>query len=68
MKIAILGWGSLIWNPENLNYYTEFGWSKNEPKLPIEFLRISNNGRLTLVITESGYNTLGMNIFLDIDR
>lgn len=54
MKIAILGWGSLIWNPQNLNYNTETGWQSEGPILPIEFARISNDGRLTLVITEDG--------------
>lgn len=54
MKIAILGWGSLIWQPKNLNFDQVAGWSNNGPILPIEFARISINGRLTLVITPSG--------------
>lgn len=54
MKIVILGWGSLIWEPKDLNYDEEFGWIYDGPTLPIEFARISNNGRLTLVITENG--------------
>lgn len=54
MKIAILGWGSLIWKPEDLNYNVNFGWSEDGPILPIEFARISKNGRLTLIITDSG--------------
>src|SRR5690554_8147720 len=54
MKIAILGWGSLIWQPKELNYNKEFGWKNDGPYLPIEFARISNNGRLTLVITPNG--------------
>jgi len=53
-KTAILGWGSLIWDPRNLNYDEEVGWNDNGPMLPIEFARISNDGRLTLVITENG--------------
>ncbi len=52
MKIAILGWGSLIWQPKELNYNKEFYWKDDGPSLPIEFARISNNGRLTLVITQ----------------
>lgn len=54
MKIVILGWGSLIWQPKDLAFNKEFGWKKNGPILPIEFARISTNGRLTLVITEEG--------------
>lgn len=54
MKIVILGWGSLIWQPKDLAFNKEFGWKQNGPILPIEFARISTNGRLTLVITEEG--------------
>lgn len=48
MKIAILGWGSLIWCPRELNF--DLRWRKAGPKLPIEFARKSCDGRLTLVI------------------
>lgn len=54
MKIAILGWGSLLWQPKDLHFNEEIGWSKNGPFLPIEFARISKDGRLTLVITKNG--------------
>lgn len=54
MKIAILGWGSLIWQPNELEFNKDFNWKKNGPFLPIEFARISKDGRLTLVITEQG--------------
>ena len=54
MKIAILGWGSLIWKPDNLAYKIESNWSTDGPILPIEFARVSNDGRLTLVITDEG--------------
>ncbi|EKT4544246.1 hypothetical protein [Flavobacterium psychrophilum] len=53
MKTAILGWGSLIWQPKDLAFNKEFGWKKDGPILPIEFARISKDGRLTLVITEN---------------
>lgn len=56
MKIAILGWGSLIWNPEILKFDKKYDWNKKGPILPIEFSRISRNGRLTLVISENGSN------------
>lgn len=52
MKIAILGWGSLLWQPKDLQFDTKIGWSENGPMLPIEFARISKDGRLTLVIVK----------------
>lgn len=54
MKIAILGWGSLLWQPKDLQFDEKIGWSGNGPFLPIEFARISKDGRLTLVITPNG--------------
>ncbi len=54
MKTAILGWGSLIWQPKYLKFDANIGWKENGPVLPIEFARISNDGRLTLVITPNG--------------
>jgi len=52
MKIAILGWGSLIWNMGDLKIL-EKSWNEDGPELPIEFARMSNGGRLTLVIKPS---------------
>jgi hypothetical protein len=49
MKIAVLGWGSLIWDKRELSI-ADGQWHENGPLLPIEFARISNDGRLTLVI------------------
>ena len=48
MEIAVLGWGSLIWCPGSLRIKTK--WRSDGPALPIEFARISRDGRLTLVI------------------
>lgn len=50
--IACLGWGSLIWDPKELpltNRRPE-AWQDDGPELPLEFARVSKNGRLTLVI------------------
>ncbi len=56
-RIAVLGWGSLIWEPRD-DYKKLIGnWDDNGPVLPIEFSRISisRNGALTLVIdTDNG--------------
>jgi len=48
MKIAILAWGSLVWDSKCLKFTG--GWNSDGPNLPVEFARISKNGRLTLVI------------------
>jgi hypothetical protein len=41
MKIAILGWGSLLWDPADLQLATPF--EPGGPSLPIEFCRVSKN-------------------------
>lgn len=48
MRIATLGWGSLIWDPRGLP--REGVWQTGGPVFPIEFSRISTDSRLTLVI------------------
>ncbi|MDY0090659.1 MAG: hypothetical protein RBR78_09870 [Flavobacteriaceae bacterium] len=54
MKIAILGWGSLIWQSKELSYDKTLGWQEDGVFLPVEFSRISSNGgRLTLVIDKN---------------
>ncbi len=55
MKIAILGWGSLLWDPRELHLATPFELAG--PNLPIEFCRVSKDHRLTLIIDED-YGTL----------
>lgn len=46
--IAILGWGSLVWDPQDLPHYGP--WRTGGPTLPIELSRVSRDCRLTLVI------------------
>lgn len=48
--IVCLGWGSLCWDPRNLPL-SEGPWRLDGPSIPIEFTRVSNDERVTLVIT-----------------
>lgn len=67
MKTAILGWGSLIWQPKDLKFDKNIGWKENGPVLPIEFARISRDGRLTLVITPNGTDVTTLYSFSSFD-
>ena len=48
MKIACLGWGSLIWKPGTLPLASD--WHNDGPHLPIEFSRIGDGGELATAI------------------
>jgi AbiV family abortive infection protein len=46
-----LGWGSLIWDPQELHIGD---WHEDGPRLPVEFARESGRNRMTLVVLENG--------------
>ena len=67
MRIAYLGWGSLVWDPKTLPIVGT--WENGGPVLPIEFSRISSDGRLTLVIDEvHGTNVETLFAVSDVDE
>jgi hypothetical protein len=67
MKIAVLGWGSLIWNSRNLKI-KEREWKQDGPKLPVEFARISQDGRLTLVLYPKAKLIQVLWNYMDVDN
>ena len=51
MRISVLAWGSIIWDRRSLSIIGDF--EPIGPCLPIEFCRVSRDGRLTLAIDQS---------------
>lgn len=50
-RIAIIGWGSLIWDPENLSPHLAGTWLMGGgPALPLEFSRISAKRKMGLAV------------------
>ncbi|HEX4541160.1 MAG TPA: hypothetical protein VH112_13045 [Acidimicrobiales bacterium] len=45
-RIAVVGWGSLIWDPRELPLRST--WQPDGPALPVEFTRVASDGRLAL--------------------
>lgn len=50
MKIACLGWGSLIWKAAELPVASD--WFEDGPRLPIEFAREGDSGELATVLCD----------------
>jgi len=65
MKIAFLGWGSLIWSPGKLRITGL--WKKDGPLLPVEFARISKDWRLTLVLYPDASNVQTLWAYADCE-
>jgi hypothetical protein len=65
MKIACIGWGSLIWDPRDLP--VRGSWFDDGPRLPVEFARQSLDGRITLVILPGSALVRALWILLDLE-
>ena len=48
MRIAFIGWGSLVWGPGSLRIKET--WYDDGPVLPVEYRRYSKGGIMTLVL------------------
>ncbi len=64
MKIACLGWGSLIWKPGILPVRRP--WRRDGPDLPIDFAREGDGGELAAVLCDSAPVARVMWALLDV--
>lgn len=50
-KIAVIGWGSLLWDLDDLEPHVEGEWQVAEgPLLPLEFVRVSAKRKMALAV------------------
>lgn len=70
MRIAVLAWGSLVWDGRSLALAAPL--KPGGPQLPLEFSRVSLDRRLTLVIDEDRGTPcttyVAPSIYLDLDQ
>ena len=59
MKIAIIGWGYLIWDRRGLDVLPE--WQADGPQLPLEFARFADPPRIVPVLHDQGSPRLTAN-------
>lgn len=50
--IACIAWGSLVWDPRSLPMSSN--WHNDGPDVLVDYFRQSSDGRLTLVLDQSG--------------
>lgn len=65
MKIACLGWGSLIWKAAELPVASD--WFAEGPLLPVEFAREGDSGELATVLCEGVAEVQVLWAFLAVD-
>lgn len=64
MTIAVIGWGSLLWNPRHLRHLPP--WRRDGPHLPVEFARQARDGRVSLVSVD-GHPTRAATFWAESD-